>query len=109
MAELEDLFSEEGEATAPQPKSLSPQEQVCVAVLVERERRKAVDRIVFQRLTGLESLTRKSLKFSRLTTVGVGTMVLFAALEYAGIIGHDPAPIWATAVIDGARYALGFN
>jgi len=109
MSELEDLFADEGEPTQPQPNSLGPQEQVCIPVMVERQRRKQVDKVVFQRLTSLEALTRKSLKFSRLTTIGVGTMVLFAALEYVGIIGHDPAPIWASAVIDGARYALGFN
>jgi hypothetical protein len=97
------------EATRPQPQSLDPGDPICVPVMVERRRRKTVDLEIDRRLTRIEVLVTRTAKSTRLALVGIGIMVACATLEYVGILGHNQAPIWATAVVDGARFILGGN
>lgn len=104
---LGDEAEEIAEATRPQPQSLDPGDPICVPVLVERRRRKTVDREIDKRLIRIEALVNRTAKSTRLALIGIATMVLCALLEYAGILGHNTAPIWATAVIDGVRFAFG--
>jgi hypothetical protein len=95
------------EATRPQPESLDPGDPLCLPVMVERRRRKLVDNETDLRLLRIEVLVARTAKTTRLTLVALTTMVVCAALEYAGVIGRDTPPIWASAVVDGVRYALG--
>lgn len=95
------------EATRPQPNSLDPGDPLCMPVMVERQRRKVVDNETDARLVRIEVLVARTAKTTRLTLVALSTMVLFAALEYTGIIGRDKPPIWASAVVDGVRIVLG--
>jgi hypothetical protein len=97
------------EATRPQPQSLDPGDPICVPVMVERQRRKAVDLEIDRRLIRIEVLVARTARSTRLTLVGIGIMVACATLEYAGVLGRNRAPIWATAVVDGARFILGGN
>jgi hypothetical protein len=110
LDDLEELLSDDrDEDTVPQPNSLSPGDPLCAPVLVERQRRKRVDRAMLTRMQTLERISLKAVKFSRISAIGIGLMVVFASLEYLGILGHTNPPIWASAVLDGARYALGVN
>ena len=98
---------QEAEPTRPQPNSLDPGDPICQPVLVERQRRKQVDREIDRRLTAIQTVVTRSAKFSKVSAVGLVTMVVLASLEYLGILGHDRAPIWASAVIDGVKFAFG--
>jgi hypothetical protein len=102
-----DEADEIAEATRPQPQSLDPADPICVPVLVERRRRKTVDLEIDRRLIRIEVIVARTARTTRLVLVGIGTMLLFANLEYFGIIGTSKTPIWATAVIDGFRFAFG--
>lgn len=102
-----DEAEEIAEATLPQPQSLDPGDPICAPVMVERRRRKTVDLEIDQRLIRIEVLVKRAAKSTRLALIGIGTMVLCALLEYAGLLGHNTAPTWATAVIDGFRFAFG--
>ena len=102
-----DESEEIAEATKPQPQSLDPGDPVCAPVLVERRRRKTVDLEIDRRLIRIEVIVARNAKTTRLVLVGIGTMLLFATLEYGGIIGDNKTPIWATAVIRGLHFAFG--
>jgi hypothetical protein len=102
-----DLADEVAEATRPQPNSIDPGDPVCVPVMVERRRRKTVDLEIEKRLIGIEVLVARTAKSTRLALIGISVMVGCALLEYAGILGHDTTPIWATAIVDGVRFAFG--
>lgn len=98
---------DEAEPTRPQPNSLDPGDPICQPVLVERRRRKTVDLEIDRRLIHIERIVVKSARFTKATAIGLGVMVLFASLEYLGILGHDQTPIWAGAVIHGVKIAFG--
>jgi hypothetical protein len=95
------------EPTRPQPNSLDPGDPICAPVLVERRRRKTVDLEIDRRLTAIQAVVIRSAKFSKFSAIGLAAMVIFASLEYLGILGHDRSPIWASAVIDGVKFAFG--
>lgn len=97
---IEMLMHEDEPATRPQPPSLSPNDPICAPVLVERQRRKYVDDTIDARLRRIERL-------QRLQLLAFGTMVAFAALEYAGVIGENRHPIWARSVFDGIMWVFG--
>lgn len=110
---------DDSETTSPggvqgHPQSLEPGDEICQPVKVERARRKFVDDGIFRRLTRIQKAVEGSIdsieknrKIQRLTAIGVLTMVVFAALEYMGIMGPGGHPIWARAVIDGLSTVLG--
>jgi hypothetical protein len=91
-----------------QPRSIEPGDEICEPVLVERRRRKFVDDGIFRRLARIHQVVQTNQKIQRFTAVGVLTMVVFAALEYMGVLGPGARPIWARAVIDGIGAMLGF-
>lgn len=101
------LSQTDEDPTRPQPNSLDPGDPICQPVLVERQRRKAVDKEIDRRLTAIQVVVIRSAKFSKFSAIGLAAMVVFASLEYLGILGHDRAPIWASAVIDGVKFAFG--
>lgn len=102
-----DLEAEVLAATRAQPDSLDPGDPLCLPIMVERKRRKQVDNETDLRLVRIELLVARTAKTTRLILWGICTMVVAAVLEYSGVIGHDHAPVWATAVIDGLRFAFG--
>jgi hypothetical protein len=101
------LAQTDEDPTRPQPNSLDPGDPICQPVLVERQRRKAVDKEIDRRLTAIQAVVIRSAKFSKFSAIGLAAMVIFASLEYLGILGHDRSPIWASAVIDGVKFAFG--
>jgi hypothetical protein len=101
------MLDDDPEITRPQPNSLDPGDPICQPVLVERRRRKTVDLEIDRRLTAIQAVVVRSAKFSKISAIGLVAMVVFASLEYLGILGHDRAPIWASAVIDGVKFAVG--
>jgi hypothetical protein len=86
--------------TPPQGRSLGPDDPICKPVMIERRRRKWVDAAFDKRVRIIN-------RNVRITMYAVLTMVVFAGLEYLGVLGNGAPPIWARAVFDGLKVAVG--
>lgn len=87
-------------------RSIEPGDAVCEPILNERSRRKEEDTELRRELVSIRAGVDRNHLLTKKVAGGIATIVVFATLEYLGVLGEGKPPIWSRAVIDGLTSIL---